>query len=96
MRHPNKIVILFLPLLFLLISCQKEPTQKTATEPTGVTDSEILIGSSCPLTGHASFLGTNYIHGAQSYINYINVKGGIFGRKIRVIAYDDGYDPPRA
>ncbi|MBC8460736.1 MAG: ABC transporter substrate-binding protein [Deltaproteobacteria bacterium] len=95
MRHPNKIVILFLPLLFLLISCQKEPTQKTATEPAGVTDSEILIGSSCPLTGHASFLGTNYIHGAQSYINYINDKGGIFGRKIRVIAYDDGYDPPR-
>jgi ABC-type branched-subunit amino acid transport system substrate-binding protein len=95
MRHPNKIVIFFLPLLFLLISCQKEPTQKTETEPAGVTDSEILIGSSCPLTGHASFLGTNYIHGAQSYINYINDKGGIFGRKIRVIVYDDGYDPRR-
>ena len=65
------------------------------TKTPGVTDSEIRIGSSCALSGHASFLGTNYIRGADCYIKDLNEKGGVFGRKIRLIVYDDGYDPPQ-
>jgi len=61
----------------------------------GVTPHEILIGSSLALGGHASFLGTQYMHGARCLIEEINSEGGIHHRKIRVIAYDDGYDPPR-
>lgn len=61
----------------------------------GVSDTEILIGSSAALGGHASFLGTQTIHGAMSYINFINEEGGIHGRKIRIISYDDQYDPPQ-
>ncbi len=61
----------------------------------GVTPNEILIGSSLALGGHASFLGTQYLHGAMCLINQINKEGGIHHRKITVIAYDDGYDPPR-
>jgi branched-chain amino acid transport system substrate-binding protein len=61
----------------------------------GVTDNEIVIGSSLPLEGHASFLGTQYLHGATCLIKEINTQGGIHQRRIRVIAYDDGYDPPR-
>jgi len=61
----------------------------------GVSDSEILIGSSLALSGHAGFLGTQTLNGALSYINLINEQGGVHGRKIRMIAYDDGYDPPR-
>jgi ABC-type branched-subunit amino acid transport system substrate-binding protein len=56
---------------------------------------EIIIGSSLALGGHASFLGTEYLHGAMCLINQINKEGGIHHRKITVIAYDDGYDPPR-
>lgn len=61
----------------------------------GVTHNEILIGSSLALGGHASFLGIQYLHGAMCLIEEINSEGGIHHRKIRVIAYDDGYDPPR-
>jgi len=61
----------------------------------GVTPHEILIGSSLALGGHASFLGTQYLHGARCLIEEINSEGGIHHRKITVIAYDDGYDPPR-
>jgi len=82
-------------IMSLMMSCQRHPDQKDDTTSLGVTDTEILIGSSCALTGHASFLGTNYIHGALSYINRVNEKGGVHGRKIRVTVYDDGYDPPR-
>jgi branched-chain amino acid transport system substrate-binding protein len=60
----------------------------------GVTDSEILLGSSLALLGHASFLGTQTLRGAMSYLNHVNAQGGIHGRTIKVIALDDSYDPP--
>jgi branched-chain amino acid transport system substrate-binding protein len=95
MWKPHKAIIISLSLLFLLMACEKGPTREKKSKPVGFTDSVILIGSSCALTGHASFLGENYIHGAQTYISYMNDKGGVFGRQIRLIVYDDGYDPPR-
>jgi len=67
----------------------------TSASAPGVSPNEIVIGSSLALGGHASFLGTEYLHGAMCLINQINKEGGIHHRKIRVIAYDDGYDPPR-
>jgi branched-chain amino acid transport system substrate-binding protein len=60
----------------------------------GVTDSEVLLGSSLALRGHASFLGTQTLRGAMSYLNHVNAQGGIHGRAIKVIALDDSYDPP--
>ena len=59
----------------------------------GITDTEILLGSSSALTGHASFLGTETIKGSLAYFNQINEDGGIYGRKIKLITYDDQYDP---
>jgi ABC-type branched-subunit amino acid transport system substrate-binding protein len=59
----------------------------------GVTEQTLLIGSSMALGGHASYLGNQTLHGALSFINKINAEGGIHGRKIKLIAYDDGYDP---
>lgn len=65
-----------------------------AQEPVpGVSETEILIGSSLALTGHAGFLGQHYRRGAQSYIREVNADGGIHGRRIRLISYDDAYDP---
>jgi branched-chain amino acid transport system substrate-binding protein len=85
-------IVLFLPLL--IFSCER--AQKPVDTPVhGVTDDEILIGSSLALEGHAGYLGTQTLRGAFSYINFVNEQGGVHGRKIRVIAYDDGYDPQR-
>ena len=74
------------------------PSEKNANmvnHRIGISKDEILIGSSLALTGHAEFLGIEYKRGGESYINKINDEGGIYGRKIRVIAYDDQYDPPK-
>ena len=59
----------------------------------GVTDTEILIGSSLVLEGPANFLGTQTNHGMLTYINSVNEQGGVNGRKIKVIAYNDNYEP---
>ncbi len=78
----------------ILAGCGPEQQSSSPGSSTaGVSDSEILIGSSCPLSGHASFLGTQTIHGVQTYLNDVNGQGGVNGRRIRLIAYDDAYDP---
>jgi ABC-type branched-subunit amino acid transport system substrate-binding protein len=73
----------------------KQPVASDILPAPGVTSSEIVIGSSLALGGHAGFLGTQYLHGAMCLIEQINSEGGIHHRKIRLIAHDDGYDPPR-
>jgi len=84
-------------LLGLVISgCNKGDASLSPMDPhTGVSDKEIRIGSSLALGGHAGYLGTQMLQGAMSHLNYINEKGGIHGRKLRLITLDDGYDPTR-
>src|SRR5580692_9285344 len=62
---------------------------------TGATDTEIKIGQTIPLSGPASAYGT--IGKAQAaYMKMINDQGGVNGRKINLIQYDDAYSPPKA
>jgi ABC-type branched-subunit amino acid transport system substrate-binding protein len=60
---------------------------------TGVSDSEILIGSSLPLEGSFSVVGTEAKQGLDAYFSAINTAGGVNGRQIKLIAYNDSYDP---
>ncbi len=61
---------------------------------TGVTDTEIKIGNTIPYSGPASAYGI--IGKAMSaYFKMINDTGGINGRKINFISYDDAYSPPK-
>ena len=62
----------------------------------GVTQNEIVIGMSNALSGPASGLGTELKAGALAYIDKVNAAGGVNGRKIKLISYDDGYEPERA
>jgi ABC-type branched-subunit amino acid transport system substrate-binding protein len=62
---------------------------------TGATDTEIKIGQTVPFSGPASAYAT--IGKAQAaYFKMINEQGGINGRKINLIQYDDAYSPPKA
>lgn len=62
----------------------------------GVTNNQITIGMSTVLTGPASFLGVDFRAGAEAYFSRVNDGGGINGRKIKLIVYDDGYEPKAA
>ncbi|HTG01289.1 MAG TPA: ABC transporter substrate-binding protein [Nitrospirota bacterium] len=59
----------------------------------GVTDKEIKVGMSTALSGATGFLGTSFRSGIASYISQVNASGGVNGRKIRLIVYDDQYEP---
>lgn len=65
-------------------------------EAPGVSDTEILVGQVCDLTGPLAFLGKELNHGAALYFRRVNDEGGVHGRKIRLVAEDDGYQPIRA
>ncbi|MGB6397116.1 MAG: ABC transporter substrate-binding protein [Bradyrhizobium sp.] len=62
---------------------------------TGATDTEIKIGNIMPYSGPASAYGV-IGKTEDAYFKKINAEGGINGRKINFVTYDDGYSPPKA
>jgi branched-chain amino acid transport system substrate-binding protein len=61
---------------------------------TGATDTEIKIGNIMPYSGPASAYGV-IGKTEEAYFRKINAEGGINGRKINFISYDDNYSPPK-
>jgi branched-chain amino acid transport system substrate-binding protein len=61
---------------------------------TGATDTEIKIGHTIAYSGPASAYGV-IGKALTAYFNKVNTEGGINGRKINFISYDDGYSPPK-
>jgi ABC-type branched-subunit amino acid transport system substrate-binding protein len=61
----------------------------------GASDTEIKIGNTMPYSGPASSYGVIGKTEA-AYFNKVNAEGGINGRKINFISYDDAYSPPKA
>ena len=66
-----------------------------AADP-GVSATQIVIGTTTPLTGPASPGYKDVAPAAQAYFNYVNANGGINGRKVEIRQDDDGYVPQRA
>ena len=61
----------------------------------GVTDTEVTIGVTTPLSGPAALWGTTGI-AMEAWAKHINSQGGIHGRQLKVVIKDDGYNPGRA
>jgi branched-chain amino acid transport system substrate-binding protein len=66
-----------------------------AADAPGVTATEIKVGGVFPFSGPASSIGL-VGRSVLAYVQSINDRGGINGRKINYIAYDDAYSPPKA
>ncbi len=61
----------------------------------GVTDTEVVIGLTTPLSGPAAAWGNTAV-AMEAWAKYVNDQGGVHGRKIRTVLKDDGYVPGRA
>jgi ABC-type branched-subunit amino acid transport system substrate-binding protein len=71
------------------------PGPLTATAP-GVTPTDITFGMSAPFSGPAKELGRGMQIGIETYLQHVNeTAGGIHGRKLKLLALDDGYEPER-
>src|ERR1044071_7990248 len=62
---------------------------------TGASDTEIKVGNIIPYSGPASAYGV-IGKTEEAYFKKINAEGGINGRKVNFVTYDDAYSPPKA
>ncbi len=70
------------------------PRSARAEQAPGVTDIEIKFGNTYPYSGPASAYGT-IAKAEAAYFRMVNDNGGINGRKLNFISYDDAYSPPK-
>ncbi|MBR0756130.1 ABC transporter substrate-binding protein [Bradyrhizobium jicamae] len=79
---------------FVLLAATCSGAEAQKTYDTGASDSEIRIGNIMPYSGPAS--GYGVIGKTEAaYFAMVNAEGGINGRKIKFISYDDAYSPPK-
>src|SRR5215472_11205792 len=83
-----------LSLAVTICACVGAATARGQSTP-GVTDKKILIGSCSALEGPSRALGIETVTGAKTYFSMVNDTGGVHGRKLKLIAYDDSYDPAK-
>ena len=70
------------------------PAQAQKKYDPGATDKEIKIGNTNPYSGPASSYGT-IGKSIAAYFKMVNDQGGVNGRRINFVTYDDGYSPPK-
>ena len=105
---PLMIIAALMAVPLLMAACggeEEEAGAPTAASPgasptaagdtTGITDTQILLGSHLPLSQTVAAAYAPISDGMRAYFDYINVvEGGVYGRKIKVIFGDDHYNPP--
>ena len=85
----------FVPIAALLAAALASPTALAQKKyDTGANDKEIRIGNTNPYSGPASAYGT-IGKAIDAYFKMVNEQGGINGRKVVWVSYDDGYSPPK-
>ncbi|HWP48614.1 MAG TPA: ABC transporter substrate-binding protein [Candidatus Limnocylindrales bacterium] len=85
---------LFLGIIFILSGLIGVLAYSAGKYDPGASDTEIKIGNTNPYSGSASAYGT-IGRSIAAYFKKINEEGGVNGRKITFISYDDGYSPPK-
>jgi branched-chain amino acid transport system substrate-binding protein len=85
---------MFLPAAAVLATALAFPALAQKKYDPGASDTEIKIGNTNPYSGPASAYG-NIGKTIAAYFKMLNDNGGIKGRKINFITYDDGYSPPK-
>lgn len=86
----KRISVLAVIFTFLMLSAN------SVFSEVGITDTEIVLGMSNAQTGPASGLGKGMLTGADAFFKELNEKGGVNGRKIKLVVKDDGYEPEKA
>src|SRR5204862_1114540 len=79
---------------FVVLAASSSGALAQKKNDTGATDTEIKIGNIAPYSGPASSYAT-IAKTEAAYFKMINDAGGINGRTINFISYDDGYSPPK-
>ncbi len=96
--------VVLIAIVLMASACAGGAKEKAATTPggtpvgagdsTGVSDTEIKLGTHYPLSGNPAAVYAPIAYGMKAFFDYINAQGGVYGRKINFIIADDHYNPP--
>ena len=78
-----------------LVCLSGTPLIANAQSVPGVTEKTVILGSCSALEGPSLSLGVDTVTGANAYFSLVNEEGGVNGRKLKLISYDDSYDPAK-
>jgi|LGVE01.1.fsa_nt_gb ABC-type branched-subunit amino acid transport system substrate-binding protein len=85
-----KKLFIVLTLVFLTVSLSS--CQNTDESAQGVTDTTVLVGNSAATSGGLAFVGLPFVAGIEAYFAMVNADGGVNGRRIEFIHYDDQFN----
>src|SRR4026209_1892780 len=91
MRNAKRALIASVAASFVLAA----PASAQKKYDPGASDTEIKIGNIMPYSGPASSYGV-IGKTEEAFFKMMNAEGGVNGRKINFITYDDAYSPPKA
>jgi branched-chain amino acid transport system substrate-binding protein len=77
---------------FWIMASLAAALQSSAAAENGVTNDSVLLGQAAVFTGPAAQLGIQMRNGIKAYLDYVNEKGGVHGRKIELVTEDDRYE----
>lgn len=63
--------------------------------PVQTFESPIVVGQSCDLSGPTASRTKEYVRGVDAYLAHVNAQGGVQGRPIKMVRYDDGFKPDK-
>ncbi len=86
-------LFLLIPLLATLMPASAPAAAPGQQASTAASSKELVLGQSAPLSGPSAQLGRDYREGALAWFNEVNRRGGIHGRKLRLVSLDDRYEP---
>ena len=87
MIEKSGIIIVMVSLFLISVTAMGYGQQR------GVTKDKILTGAWIAMSGALAYPGTSFMYATESYFKYINDQGGINGRKLEYIAYNDDFEP---
>jgi branched-chain amino acid transport system substrate-binding protein len=77
----------------ILLSAAALALSCSAHADNGVTADKIVLGQAAVFSGPAAQLGIQMRNGIKAYFDYVNERGGIYGRKLELVTEDDKYEP---
>ncbi len=91
----KKILVSFLAIATLLVGCSGGGGSDKSETAQGVTEDTIKVGNSVASSGALATVGVPFLAGMNAYFDMVNEEGGVDGRKIEFINYDDEFVPEK-
>lgn len=94
MKHLHRRTVMASALCALALTAM--PSWAFENKAQGISATEIVLGSSQPMTGTLAYMGKAVDEGIRTYFDIVNQQGGVHGRTIKLITYDDELKPAKS